>query len=156
MASPVVLNHLSFAWPDGQMALSDLTAVFGTGRTGLVGANGSGKTTPLKPVVGQLTPTAGSVVVAGCRLVGGERFRVAMARLLLAEPPADLLILDEPTNSLDLASVDQLVEALAAYRGAILVVSHDRVFVDRVGVGLRLELVGGPGQRRLTVLPLAP
>jgi len=74
-------------------------------------------------------------------LSGGERFRVALARLLFATPPAQLLILDEPTNNLDRTSVDQLVEALSGYRGAILVVSHDRDFLARIGVAVRLELV---------------
>jgi ATPase subunit of ABC transporter with duplicated ATPase domains len=73
-------------------------------------------------------------------LSGGERFRVAIARLLLADPPPHLLILDEPTNNLDLTSVDQLVDALAAYRGAMLVVSHDDEFLDRLGLTRRLEL----------------
>jgi ATPase subunit of ABC transporter with duplicated ATPase domains len=63
-------------------------------------------------------------------LSGGERFRVCMARLLFAEPPAQLIILDEPTNNLDMTSVSQLVEALASYRGAVLVVSHDRDFLS--------------------------
>ena len=75
-------------------------------------------------------------------LSGGERFRVALARLLLAEPPPQLLILDEPTNNLDMTSVDQLIEALASYRGAILVVSHDRSFRRRLGVAVSLELTG--------------
>ena len=70
-------------------------------------------------------------------LSGGERFRVALARILLADPPPELLILDEPTNDLDLGSVDELVAALVAYRGAVLVVSHDRAFLDR----LRLDRV---------------
>ncbi len=78
-------------------------------------------------------------------LSGGERFRVALARLLLADPPAQLLILDEPTNNLDLASVDRLVEALAAYRGALLVVSHDRAFLDRLGITTELHLAPGTG-----------
>jgi len=73
-------------------------------------------------------------------LSGGERFRVALARLLLAEPPAQLLVLDEPTNNLDLDTVDRLVEALAAYRGAVLVVSHDRGFLDRLGIDTTLTL----------------
>ncbi|PFG43064.1 ATPase subunit of ABC transporter with duplicated ATPase domains [Isoptericola jiangsuensis] len=73
-------------------------------------------------------------------LSGGERFRVHLARLLLADPPAQLLVLDEPTNNLDLASTDRLVEALSAYRGALLVVSHDGAFLDRVGVDLHLEV----------------
>ncbi len=73
-------------------------------------------------------------------LSGGERFRVALARLLLADPPPQLLVLDEPTNNLDLDTVDQLVDALSAYRGAALLVSHDDAFLDRVGVAVRLEL----------------
>ncbi|MCL2787580.1 MAG: ATP-binding cassette domain-containing protein [Micrococcales bacterium] len=76
-------------------------------------------------------------------LSGGERFRVALARILFAEPPPQLLILDEPTNNLDRTSVDQLVEALRGYRGAILVVSHDAEFRRRLGVTATLELAGG-------------
>jgi len=72
-------------------------------------------------------------------LSGGERFRVALARLLLADPPPQLLVIDEPTNNLDLDTVDQLVEALAAYRGAVLVVSHDDVFLDRLEIDTTLE-----------------
>lgn len=75
-----------------------------------------------------------------CTLSGGERFRVSLARLLLREPTPQLLILDEPTNNLDIASVDQLVEALARYRGAVLIVSHDYRFLARVGVATVIEL----------------
>jgi len=73
-------------------------------------------------------------------LSGGERFRVALARLLLADPPPQLLVLDEPTNNLDLDTVGQLVDALAAYRGAVLIVSHDDAFLGRLGVDRVLEL----------------
>ncbi|HKT56216.1 MAG TPA: ATP-binding cassette domain-containing protein [Microbacterium sp.] len=73
-------------------------------------------------------------------LSGGERFRVALARLLLTDPPPQLLVLDEPTNNLDLDTVSQLVDALSAYRGAVLVVSHDDVFLARLGIDLTLEL----------------
>ncbi|MFE2773430.1 ABC-F family ATP-binding cassette domain-containing protein [Microbacterium resistens] len=73
-------------------------------------------------------------------LSGGERFRVALATVLLADPAPHLVVLDEPTNNLDLDTVDQVVEALRAYRGAVLVVSHDDVFLDRLELDLRLEL----------------
>jgi ATPase subunit of ABC transporter with duplicated ATPase domains len=73
-------------------------------------------------------------------LSGGERFRVALAGLVLADPPPQLLVLDEPTNDLDLTSVDQLVAALRAYRGALVVVSHDEGFLERVGIDVRIEL----------------
>ena len=73
-------------------------------------------------------------------LSGGERFRVALASLLLAEPAAQLLVMDEPTNTLDFDTVNHLVEALASYRGAILIVSHDQAFLDRLGITTTLEL----------------
>jgi ATPase subunit of ABC transporter with duplicated ATPase domains len=73
-------------------------------------------------------------------LSGGERFRVALARLLLAEPPPQLIVLDEPTNNLDLASVDQLVDALRAYRGAVVVVSHDDEFLARLALDRTLSM----------------
>ena len=73
-------------------------------------------------------------------LSGGERFRVSLARLLLADPPAQLLVLDEPTNNLDVRTVDQLVDALGDYRGALLVVSHDRNFIERARFDVVLEL----------------
>lgn len=73
-------------------------------------------------------------------LSGGERFRVALARLLLADPPHQLLVLDEPTNNLDLNSVDELVDALQAYRGGLIVASHDDAFLARLGIQTRITL----------------
>jgi ATPase subunit of ABC transporter with duplicated ATPase domains len=73
-------------------------------------------------------------------LSGGERFRVSLARLLFADPPAQLLILDEPTNNLDTGTVDQLVDALRVYRGGVLVVSHDDAFLGRLDLSRVLEL----------------
>lgn len=76
-------------------------------------------------------------------LSGGERFRVALARILLAEPAHQLLVLDEPTNNLDLDSVDALVSALEDYHGGLIVVSHDDAFLDRMGIDTWVELQHG-------------
>jgi ATPase subunit of ABC transporter with duplicated ATPase domains len=67
-------------------------------------------------------------------LSGGERLAVAVAQLLLADPPPQLLVLDEPTNNLDLAGRAGLIGALKAYRGGLILVSHDRRFLDEVGI----------------------
>ncbi|KOY53859.1 ABC transporter [Streptomyces sp. XY332] len=75
-------------------------------------------------------------------LSGGERFRAALAALLLAEPAPQLLMLDEPTNNLDLASVRQLAGALESYEGALLVASHDVPFLESIGITRWLLLDG--------------
>ncbi|MFK4145000.1 ABC-F family ATP-binding cassette domain-containing protein [Streptomyces sp. NPDC004065] len=67
-------------------------------------------------------------------LSGGERFRAALAALLLAEPAPQLLMLDEPTNNLDMASVRRLTGALESYEGALLVASHDLPFLQSAGI----------------------
>ncbi|MFG3281799.1 ABC-F family ATP-binding cassette domain-containing protein [Streptomyces sp. NPDC048111] len=92
-------------------------------------------------------------------LSGGERFRAALAALLLAEPAPQLLMLDEPTNNLDMASVRALQDALDAYEGALIVASHDLPFLESIGVTRWLlldgeladtsveQVRGGPGPR---------
>ena len=76
------------------------------------------------------------------KLSGGERRRVALARLLLERP--DLLLLDEPTNHLDAESVAWLEKFLADYSGTVVAVTHDRYFLDNVA-GWILELDRGQG-----------
>ncbi|WP_026606144.1 energy-dependent translational throttle protein EttA [Methylocapsa acidiphila] len=76
------------------------------------------------------------------KLSGGERRRVALCRLLLEQP--DLLLLDEPTNHLDAETVNWLEGHLRTYPGAILIVTHDRYFLDNV-TGWILELDRGRG-----------
>ncbi|WP_425230605.1 ABC-F family ATP-binding cassette domain-containing protein [Sphingomonas sp.] len=175
-------------------------------RIGIVGANGTGKTTLLKLLTGEITPDAGEVKLAktldgviidqqralmapdktvrdvladggewidvlGVRkhvhgylkdflfepalidakigsLSGGERSRLLLAREFARR--SNLLVLDEPTNDLDLETLDLLQEVIADYDGTVLIVSHDRDFLDRtvtVTVGLdgsgKVDIVAG-------------
>ncbi len=73
-------------------------------------------------------------------LSGGQRSKAAMGRLLLAD--TNLLLLDEPTNHLDIPSVEWLEEYLLGYTGAVVVISHDRYFLDKV-TNRTMELKGG-------------
>ncbi len=79
------------------------------------------------------------------RLSGGERARVLIARLMLE--PADLLLLDEPTNDLDIPTLEILEESLLEFRGALVLVTHDRYMLDRVSTTvLGLDGRGGASQ----------
>lgn len=73
-------------------------------------------------------------------LSGGERLRAAMACMLMSQSPPQLLVLDEPTNHLDLDSIAAVEAALRGYDGAILVVSHDRDFLEAIGVEREVRL----------------
>ncbi len=76
------------------------------------------------------------------RLSGGERARVLIAQLMLQ--PADVLLLDEPTNDLDIPTLEILEESLLEYRGALVLVTHDRYMLDRVStVVMGLDGLGG-------------
>lgn len=73
-------------------------------------------------------------------LSGGQKTRVALCKLLLTKP--DILLLDEPTNHLDLDAIEWLEEYLKSYKGSIVIISHDRFFLDAVTTKT-LELIGG-------------
>ena len=76
------------------------------------------------------------------KLSGGERRRVALCQLLMSHP--DLLLLDEPTNHLDADTVEWLEHFLSSYSGAVILITHDRYFLDNV-VGWMLEIERGQG-----------
>jgi ATP-binding cassette subfamily F protein uup len=79
------------------------------------------------------------------RLSGGERARVLIAKLMLQ--PADVLLLDEPTNDLDIPTLEILEESLLEFRGALVLVTHDRYLLDTVSnVVVGLDGQGGAGQ----------
>lgn len=204
----IVVEHASFSHPGGEPLIRDFSMVLQRGdRIGLLGANGTGKTTLLKLLLGDLQPTSGKVE-AGTRLEvayfdqlrhqlelektvidnvaegrdfitidgqsrhvlsylgdflfspqrartpvkalsGGERARLLLAKLF--SKPANLLVLDEPTNDLDVETLELLEEVLLAFQGTVLMVSHDRAFLDNVvtstlvfeGNGVVREYVGG-------------
>jgi len=172
-------------------------------RLGVLGPNGSGKTTVLRMIVGELPPDAGTIRSAEAlrvvyfdqnratldpslslkralapdgdtvvyrdravhvvswakrflfrpeqletpvsRLSGGERARIVLACLMLK--PADLLVLDEPTNDLDIPTLEVLEESLLEFPGALVLVTHDRHLIDRVSTTI-LALDGQGGAER--------
>jgi ATP-binding cassette subfamily F protein 3 len=192
----------------GQVLFSTPDLVISRGdRLAILGPNGSGKTTFLHTLVGDLEPVAGRVVrgsrahlrlyrqdfsdldpqrtvlqtllddhphalterarsVLGAMLFsgeraeaivgdlsGGEKARVALARLGMDE--ANCLLLDEPTNHLDIPAQEVLEQALSDYRGAVIMVSHDRYFVDAVANRV-LEVRDGQLAERAPARPAAP
>ena len=73
-------------------------------------------------------------------LSGGERIRATLACILAGSKPPQLLILDEPTNNLDLNSIEQIESALSNFRGALIVISHDKNFLKNIGIEQEINL----------------
>ncbi|MGJ4748686.1 ATP-binding cassette domain-containing protein, partial [Leptospira sp. SA-E8] len=87
----------------------------------------------------QLGLDASRLALPSGQLSGGERLKAALALALYATPPAQLLLLDEPGNHLDLPSLEALENLLRGYPGTLLVVSHDDAFMQRLDLTDRLE-----------------
>jgi ATP-binding cassette subfamily F protein uup len=191
MSGKVVIEakDISKSFDDRPIVRNLSTRILRGDRLGIIGANGTGKTTLIKMLTGVLAPDTGSVKVGASvqmvsldqqrssldptvslantltegrgdnvtvdgkprhvisymkdflfsseqaktpvgKLSGGERGRLMLAKALAQ--PSNLLVLDEPTNDLDLETLDLLQEMLTEYSGTVLLVSHDRDFIDRV------------------------
>ena len=96
--------------------------------------------TQVRSLLGNFCFSNESVFKEAGKLSGGEKARLALALMLLS--PCNLLVLDEPTNHLDIPAKQMLEDALIAYEGAALLVSHDRYFISRVANRI-VELKGG-------------
>lgn len=95
--------------------------------------------TQLRTWLALLGLDAEAVEVPSRLLSGGERLKAALAGALYRREPAELLLLDEPNNHLDLAALEALEQMLGQYRGALIVVSHDATFLDRLAIDTRVE-----------------
>jgi ATP-binding cassette, subfamily F, member 3 len=125
----------------------ELLAAYGQAQTDFEVAGGYTYETRIAQVLGGLGFNEDVHEKPLVHLSGGERTRALLAQLLLQEP--DLLLLDEPTNHLDLDAVEWLEETLLHWRGALVVVAHDRYFLDKVATRIwdmeygRLEVYRG-------------
>ena len=130
-ASGEVLCHARVAWLDQHAGLQDgeWSAVQRLQERNSTMAEGDLRTRLA------LLGIAGARATMPSRLLsGGERMKVALAAELYAQAPPQLLLLDEPDNHLDLASLQALEQMLLQYRGALLVVSHDQAFLDAINL----------------------
>jgi ATP-binding cassette, subfamily F, member 3 len=193
----LMVNEVAIGYPDKFLA-RDISFILRRGEClGIIGPNGSGKTTFLRVILSKLAPLSGEVrwgtkvqigyyaqqlddlddrneIIMELRRVapssatagelrsflgkfhfsgddvykrvgdlsGGEKGRLALAKLIYSQ--VNVLVLDEPTNHLDIASREALEEALDAYEGTIVTISHDRYFLDRVATQI-LSLDGEGG-----------
>ena len=102
-------------------------------------ANPAATQTQLRTWLALLGLDAEAVELPSRLLSGGERLKAALAGALYRSEPAELLLLDEPTNHLDLAALEALEQMLGQYRGALIVVSHDATFLERLAIDTRVE-----------------
>ncbi|MHA4868187.1 ABC-F family ATP-binding cassette domain-containing protein [Duganella sp. PWIR1] len=130
--------HARTAYLDQQ--LSDLTPQR-SAIDHLLEANREAGQAALRTQLAQMGLDAQLAAAPVSALSGGERLKVALACALYAHPPAQLLLLDEPSNHLDLASLKALEAMLTRYQGALVVVSHDEVFMQALHLTHRLHAI---------------
>jgi ATP-binding cassette subfamily F protein 3 len=123
-------HRLADAAANGSSQYDALLEAYGQAQTGFEVAGGYDYETRIRQVLGGLGFNEDEHDKPLAHLSGGERTRAALAELLLREP--DLLLLDEPTNHLDLEAVEWLEEVLLRWKGGLVVVAHDRYFLDKV------------------------
>jgi ATPase subunit of ABC transporter with duplicated ATPase domains len=74
-------------------------------------------------------------------LSGGEKMRAALACILMGQQAPQLILLDEPTNNMDLESIASIERALRSYKGALIAVSHDVTFLQNIGIEKEIEIL---------------
>ncbi len=150
----IVANRLRYVHPDGSVLFEGLTFSAPLARYGLIGPNGTGKTTLLRLITRELEPSGGELRVTGSTaylpqredtgagepLSGGEQMRARLAQLLAGDPV--WLLLDEPTNHLDREGRAALFALLDRWRGGAIVASHDRELLGRVEHIFELSSLG--------------
>jgi ATPase components of ABC transporters with duplicated ATPase domains len=152
----IIASNLTMAYGVDEIFHGVSFSVQAGERIGIVGANGAGKSTLLRLIAGELEPSSGKISI-GRELKtgylkqsveggpedgsGGERAKAALEKVL-AELP-DILLLDEPTNHLDFEKLEWLEGRIRHFKGTILLVSHDRYFLDRTAS--RIFDMGGGG-----------
>ena len=186
------LKDMSFSYGGPLLFNQFNLSIYGPERLAINGSNGSGKTSLVKIMLGELKPSSGEVYLGINRfayldqnieildrtktilenlrilsnldessgrnwlgrflfpredvfkkvevLSGGERMRAALACILAGATPPNLLILDEPTNNLDLNSIERIESALLNFKGVLIVISHDKNFLKNTNIEKSIEL----------------